>query len=84
MRRCVFANLAANGGTNLGAVPPMHPSPHTRVAFLSMDLLDAGVATNRAAIALERQRELIGVGPHAVERQHARADRSVSRIRHYI
>src|SRR5207249_7782735 len=79
MRRRVLADSAADRGTHLGAVAPVHPAPHTRVAFLGMDLVDAGVATNRAAIAFERQRELIGVDPHRVEPQHARADRAVSR-----
>jgi hypothetical protein len=44
-----------------------------------MDLIDAGVVTNRAAIPLERRRELIGVEQHRVEAQRARADRAVSR-----
>src|SRR5262245_55774319 len=79
MRRRIFADSAAEGGTDLGTVAPVHPAPHTRGAFLSMDLLDAGVATNRAAIALEYQRELIGAEPHRVEPQRARADRGVSR-----
>ena len=79
MRRRVLADPAADRGTHFGAVAPVHSAPHTRVAFLGMDLIDACVVTNRAAIALERQGELIGVEPHRVEPQHARADRAVSR-----
>src|SRR5436309_11967042 len=79
MPRRVLADSAADRGTHLGAVAPVHPAPHTSVAFLGMDLVDAGVITNRAAIAPERQRELIGAEPHRVEPQRGRADRGVSR-----
>src|SRR4029450_7828050 len=81
MRRGVLADLAADGGTHFGAVAPVHSPPPPRVAFLGMDLLDAGVVTNRAAIALECQRELelIGAEPHRIESQDARANAGVSR-----
>ena len=79
MRRRVLADLAADRSTHLGAVAPVHPAPYTRVAFLGMDLLDAGVAANRAAIALERKGKLICAEPHRVEPQRARADRGVGR-----
>src|SRR5206468_8240024 len=79
MRRRVLADPAADRGTHLGAVAPVHPAPHTRVAFLGVDVVDAGVGTNRAAIALECQQELIGAEPHRVEPQRGRADRGVSR-----
>src|SRR6266542_6667134 len=69
MRRCVLADLAADCGTHVGAVAPVHATPHTRVAFLGMNLVDAGVVTTRAAITSECQRELIGVAPHRVEPQ---------------
>src|SRR5207247_9129663 len=79
MRRRVLADLTAERGTHLGAVAPVHPAPHTRVAFLGMDLCDAGVMTNRAGDPFERQRKLIGLEPHRVEPQRARADRRVTR-----
>ena len=37
MRRRVFADAAAERGTHLGAVAPVHPAPHTRIAFLGLD-----------------------------------------------
>src|SRR5438128_4697665 len=79
MRRRELADLAADCGTHLGAVAPVHPTPYARVAFLVMDLFDTRVVANHAAVALERQRELIGVEPHGVERQRAGADGAVSR-----
>src|SRR5213080_47537 len=78
MRRRVLADLPAERGTHLGAVAPVHPAPHTRVAFLGMDLCDAGVVTNHAGDPFERQLKLIGLEPHRVEPERARADRRVS------
>src|SRR5438034_1761086 len=79
MRRREFADLAADCGTHHGAVAPVHAAPYTRVTFLGMNLVDAGVVTNRAGIAPECQWELISIEPHRVEPQHARSDRGVSR-----
>jgi hypothetical protein len=39
MRRSIRADSAADTGPHLGAVAPVHPAAHTRVAFLGMDLL---------------------------------------------
>src|SRR5438874_12860427 len=64
MRRGVLADPRAERRSHLGAVAPVHPAPDTRVAFLGMNVVDARVVPNRAAVALERQRELIGAGPH--------------------
>jgi hypothetical protein len=41
MRGRVLADLAADPGTHLGAVAPVHSAPHTRVAFLGMDIVHA-------------------------------------------
>src|SRR5947207_5155378 len=79
MRCRVLADLAADSCTHLGAVAPVHAAPHPCVALIGMNLIDAGVVPNRAAIALERQRELIGAEPLRVEPQYTRADRSVGR-----
>ena len=78
MRRRVLADFAAEPGTHLGAVAPVHPAPHPRVAFLGMDLCDARVVTNRAGVSFERQWELIGLEPFRVERERARTDGRVS------
>ena len=54
MRRSVLTDLAANRGSYLRAVAKVHPAPHTRVAFLGMNLLDARVVARiHASEALE-------------------------------
>src|SRR6476469_1114836 len=67
MPRRVPADPTTERGAHLGAVAPVHPAPHTRVAFLGMDLCDARVVTNRAGVPCKRQRELIGLEPFRVE-----------------
>src|SRR5215813_6063084 len=78
MPRRVPADPAAEPGTHLGAVAPVHPAPHTCVAFLGMDLCDARVVTNRAAVPRERQWKLIRLEPYRIERERAGADCRVS------
>src|SRR6185436_17636674 len=78
MSRGVPADSATERGAHLGAVAPVHPTPHTCVAFLCMDLCDARVVTDLAGVSFERQWELIGLEPLRVEREGARADGRVS------
>jgi hypothetical protein len=48
MRRRVLADFAADCDTHLSAVAKVHSAPHTRVAFLGVNLVHAGVVTHHA------------------------------------
>src|SRR5262249_25883904 len=50
MPRRIPADSAAERGADLGAVAPVHPAPHARVAFLGMDLGDARVVADGAGV----------------------------------
>src|SRR5262249_37444310 len=79
MRRRVLSDFAADPGTHLGAVAPVHPAPHPRVAFFGMDITRARVVPNGAVETREGQRELIGAEPHRIKSERGPSDRGVSR-----
>lgn len=79
VRRRVVADLRAHPGADFRAVAPVHAAPHTCVALLGVDIVDALVVSDGAAGALEVQRKVVRTEPHRVEPRRGGTDHAVSR-----